>query len=346
MNSWAHLLAMVGFLYLSASKFKVSNIKTVEPFGFLVPGDEVHISMLTQFNRIELIIGLNFTALTLKEKLASILNTIKAWEDFPPFQADIALKTEYLSGSATGLMSVNKAIQHLNKILTYLAPDTKYVQRHPCKVIGKNLTMEFFSRIDFNLAKRWSHIDPSWTVASIKTDKGQANTLTNFIDYLNEAGYLMEQETDSIRTILEELADNKFPESLRIEMEDSQCVGEGTGENYRIKSCEKFNAGYYCDLEVILPKSLQTYTSLHPIHYNGIRLKLDEDCLYLQDTISSQIKFANCSLSKDLNPDFPICTLVTLPDDCLKFLTLVDIEKSIENCDFDRHPPPSYSFTT
>lgn len=320
-------------------RFKVSNPNTMEDFSFLVGGDDIHLSLKTVHERINLVIGLNITVLTVKQTISSILQTIQAWEAYPPFHSDENLKMEYLSMTSAGLVFTRKMIGNMNKILEYLPPQANSGKSTYCEIVARNVSIDKFTRAEYNLAKRWSHIENSWTPASIRTDKSQANVLLMFANYLTDMGTLLFEESAEILLILEQLSDNHFPEILRPDIENSICVPGDAGESYSVKTCEKLSSGFNCILEIIMPKQLETYVKLHRVHYSDIRLQACPQCYYVQEKSSGTVKFANCTIEKEVNMDFPVCVFATLEDSCLRFLQSTEISQIIQNCRFETHSP-------
>lgn len=335
------LLIFSLFIYkLVGGRFRVSTNTDLPGLAFLADGDDIHLSLITEINRIGLNIKLDLKELEVKTATAAILQTIQSWEAYGPFAQDSGLKMEYLSMSSNGLTSTRKMIKNIEKILPYISSSEIYDNKtHTCVVTPRTLSTDKFTRADYNLKKRWSHIDSSWTPATIKSDKSQANTLLLFANYLNDMGFALMQETSELVTILEQLSDEKFPETLHSDLENSECIPEEAGEGYSVKACAKKDIGFCCELETIVPKQLETFTQLYPVHYENIRLKLCENCFYVKDKDSSFIKYANCSARYSMNMDFPVCEFVPLEKECLKYLQEVKVSEVISNCKFEEKIP-------
>jgi len=320
-------------------RFRVSTKSELQPIEFLVDGDDIHLSLATEIKRIGLNIKIDFSELEVKTAMSSILQTVERWEAYPPFNQDNDLKLEYLSMSSNGLSFTRKMIENTKRLLPYLSPTTKYNSTHPCVVTPRTLSTDKYTRADFNIKKRWSHIEASWTPTTIRADKSQANTLLLFANYLNDMGVSLYYETLELLQILEQLSDGYFPEILRPDIENSDCVPEESGEGYRIRGCTKTELGLCCELETVIPKQLETYIQTYPVHYDNIRLKLCNNCFYIKDKDTGNLKYANCSARKSMNMDFPICEFATLEKECLKFLQESKIPEIIQNCRFESAIP-------
>jgi len=336
---WFVFLSIFCLCGTGKRRFRVSTPSELDKFGFLVDGDDIHISVKTEVSRIGVNVNLTLDDLAVRTAMTTILQTIERWEAYPPFAQDRELRLEYISMGSNGLTYTRKMIENTKILLSYISPSTPYISTHSCVVPVRTLSTDKFTRAQYNLQKRWSHIDATWTPQTIKNDKSQANTLLLFANYLNDMGVSLYQETAEILQILEQLSDNQFPTEIKADLENSACIHEDAGENYKVKNCEKTVLGLCCDLEAVIPKQLETFTQLYPVHYANIRLKLCDHCFYVKNKDSGSVKYANCSARLSMNMDFPVCNFSPLEKDCLKYLEELDIEKSIQNCRFDLSTP-------
>jgi len=337
-NPTYYFIIFLTFAKLTQSRFKVSTENKLSPFHFLVGGDEIHVSLAAQLNRIGLNIEINTTPLEIKGHTSAITMTIQNWERYAPFTQDEALKTEYLTMTSAGLPLFRKAVKNLDKILSYLST-TPYIFQHTCTLVPRNFTGADFAKADYNLAKRYSHIDATWTPASIKSDKGQSNTLLMFALYLNEIGQYLFDQTEELLTLLERLSDNEFPAQLEPEIQTSKCVPQEAGEKFIIQNCEKSTKGLMCTMQATVPKRLQTFTEMHRISYENIALESCEDCKFLQTQETGTLNFVDCTTEIQTTEDFPLCKFVPLSDGCLKDLEGNKVTDIINNCEFDEFFP-------
>ena len=105
------------FLYLSSvgGKKKVSQI--AESFTFLVEGEQQHIVTKLLEEKLDILISLNFTEISIKEPLAGVLGLLQKWENYGPFVADKELGGEYLSLSSPGIINIKRVLENVNKIM-------------------------------------------------------------------------------------------------------------------------------------------------------------------------------------------------------------------------------------
>jgi len=324
---------------VTVARFKVSTGQTLAPFHFVVPGDEVHISLSTQLNRVGLVLAIWFESLEIKTHTAAIAMTIQKWERYGPFTQDTELKTEYFTMAAAGLPLLRKAVENINKILSYIDTDKKYEPPHKCTLVPRNLTADDFAKAAYNLDKRFGHIESSWTPSSIKTDKGQSNVLLMFVFYLNEMGQYLYEKTEDLLVLLESLSDNEFPLQLEKDLQNSACIPGHEGEKFDITECTKTNKGLSCTAQVAVPQSLQTFTEMHRVAYEYIALDACPDCKYLKNPTTGAMSFVNCSTKIKTTEDFPTCSVVLLENDCIKELESGGITDIIKQCSFEEFSP-------
>ena len=330
------------FLYLSVvgGKKKVSQI--AESFTFLVEGEQQHIVTKLLEEKLDILISLNFTEISIKEPLAGVLGLLQKWENYGPFVADKELGGEYLSLSSPGIINIKRVLENVNKIMAYQDGTVPYQPVDNCVFQPTGLYLDNFKRGEANLKIIFNKIDPQWTPTTIKADKSQQNILISFAATLTDVAEQWEQKTTDLLNILESFTNNIFPNNLLGVMNKATCIGDQhEGENFKIKNCQSTNIGLQCTMDAYLPKEFNIIIQLHPIHYQNVRIKgeyTEQEFAKIKET--AQIKLLNCTVNNWKNSDFPFCALKDMQKDCAKALEMDDIDEIISNCNFTWDTPP------
>ena len=330
------------FLYLSSVRGKKKVSQIGETFTFLVEGEQKHIVTKMSEERLDLLIALNFTEISIKEPVAGVLSVLQKWDNYGPFVADKGLGGEYLSLSAAGMINVKRSLENVNKIMKFQDGEIQYQPLDSCVFQPTGLYLENFKRGEANLKIMFNKIDPQWTATTIKTDKSQQSILIAFASTLTDIAEQWEKSTSDLLNILESFTNNIFPNNLLGVMSKAACIGDQfEGENFKIKSCQSTIIGLQCKVEAYLPKEFSIVNQMHPIHYQNVRIKgeyTEQEFVKIKE--SAQIKLLNCTINQWENVEFPFCALREVEKDCAKALEVEDIDEIIESCNFTWDTPP------
>ena len=74
---------------------------------------------------------------------------------------------------------------------------------------------------------------------------------------------------------MDSLARGKVPPDLLFMLQTQSCMPTGQLESLEVNYCQKTKSGLYCELQVIIYKSIQEYEKYVPVVYKGVQLRAE-----------------------------------------------------------------------
>ena len=110
-------------------------------------------------------------------------------------------------------------------------------------------------------------------------------------------------------------------------LEKAPCIGSKQGETYKVLDCHNTNIGYTCQLLANIPTDIETFSQLHPVHYEGIGLSGEnENHLFAKQ--NGETKVLNCTESDFHRIAFPFCEVLKFDGECGNSLKSSKIRKN------------------
>jgi hypothetical protein len=183
---------------------------------------------------------------------------------------------------------------------------------------------------------------PTWDIAAYKADTSLSmrKALTDLVTVFNSMAHDWHDGGCEFLSVLDNLAQFKFPEILKGQLEMTDCISNTVLEKINVLGCVSGNNMMSCELEIGVPTKFAKVTEMTLLNYQGIQLALGKDTKLVRDEGSGYLKLAHYgeTVSWD-SEEVPMCKLTDLPEPCSKALESENLDAIINDCKFERVPP-------